>query len=929
MRTEPKEAEDGKIWVSGWGNTEAKVMIITSHPSIEDLRAGYILSHDDDGYGPIDEIKSALNASGLKEDDCWFTSIVKCGIGSKDKPNSKQIEEGAAELDEEIESIKPRLIMTLGAEAFKRVMKQNISQSSYVGEIIDCPYGKVLANYSPANVYRVDPKLRPEFMENFDLAKRFVNGNLKYKDFEYLLVKDPEVNKMILQHYMDNDMWSIGYDAEWKGKFMKDEQMYAFQYSCEPDKAIILQIMQDDGTMNLELLKTMEVFLSHPKADRLGWNIRADDKRLRLLGLNIPDENIGFDGMKAVAFFDSRWRKGLETGIKRFTNYRPYYNELYKKLREHKRDAGAMCDMMKLEPATWWTYCAGDAVSHREACINMRKEMKLKLPKPVSKYYFDVYLPLSHYLTDMELTGLPIDKYCIDTITKQYNECYDLLYTRLMSATKQYGFDTQAYDASVAEIGEEATLELGLRPDFNPRSAAQKKYFFFERLKLKPAYYVKKGKAKPRAWYEKQTPQMQKHYQPSANGKSMATIRFELVEMLKNEPDDEELQSRFQIVKDYLDLARVSVFSHKFLSKVGVEDDVSAQNLEEGEGLTVGDDDGDEPLKASYWGAICNDGKIHADFFECLDNFRSSSRVNVQNPASKVLSHIPGIFSQFELEAPKNIRNIFYTGDPDYHFAEVDVAGADLAIAAFLSKDPDYIRDILKGGFHTTKMREYFKDPKLSKEEASKYVTSKSITFRVAYTAGLMSAALPIQAEIYAENGDFVDIEVIKYALRTWERYRTYMDYREDCQNQVKNDQMIINARGIKYHFEYTDDFAIQAGWLNQALAYPIASELALFMWDISVKIKEYLKKEGVWMKYCYPCNVVHDANYWLVHKDLMKDNFFPEVCKQIFTKDVKIATGDNLGMEMVVADRWKGKEKVFAKETKWNFENKTWEWEK
>lgn len=67
MRTEPKEAEDGKIWVSGWGNTEARVMIVTSHPSVEDLRAGFILSQNDDDYGPIDEIKEALKASGLKK----------------------------------------------------------------------------------------------------------------------------------------------------------------------------------------------------------------------------------------------------------------------------------------------------------------------------------------------------------------------------------------------------------------------------------------------------------------------------------------------------------------------------------------------------------------------------------------------------------------------------------------------------------------------------------------------------------------------------------------------------------------------------------------------------------------------------------------------------------------------------------------------
>ena len=87
--------------------------------------------------------------------------------------------------------------------------------------------------------------------------------------------------------------------------------------------------------------------------------------------------------------------------------------------------------------------------------------------------------------------------------------------------------------------------------------------------------------------------------------------------------------------------------------------------------------------------------------------------------------------------------------------------------------------------------------------------------------------------------------------------------------------------------------------------------------------------EDGVWMSYVKPVNVVHDANYWIIHKDMMNDNYFPELCKQYFTKEVKIATGDNLGMEMVVSDCWKGKNKIFSKETKWNFQKKEWEWEK
>lgn len=914
--------KNDKIWLSGRGNTEAKIMIIVSHPTHGDLKEECILAEDDEEYGAIDEIRAALKTVNIDEDDCWFTSIVKFGLGSKDKPNAKQIEECAEALDEELNEIKPNLIITLGAEAFKRIMKTNISQADYLGEIVDSPYGKVMANYSPANVFRVDPKLRPEFIENFLLAKRFIDGKLKYQNFEHIIVTDPEVNKEILQHYIDNKMFDIGYDAEWKGKFMKGEVMYTFQYSCEPHKAIILPLLDaNKKPVDPALLNSMKLMLEHPKARRMGWNIRADDKRLTLKGFKLPDETLAFDGMKAVALFDSRYRKGLEVGIKKFTDYRPYYNKLNKALREHKLKKEEMSDLMFLEPDTFFEYCAGDAVAHRTACLKMMEDMPAYVPKKVRDYYYEVYLPLSHYLMDMELTGLSIDIPCMTKLTEQYKECYELLSKRLFDLTKKYGFDTAIYEASVEKIGKEETEKLGLRPDFNPRSYLHKAYFFFEKLKLTPAYYNKKGKPKPKSWYDRQKPVIQRQCNPSSNGKSMASIRFQLEAETKKNPNDKTLTDKYDVVKTYLDLARISVFSNKFLSTQGVDFDEELGDLFGEEG------DDEDPLKSSYWAALADDNKIHADFYECLDNYRSSSKVNVQNPASKVLSHIPGIFEGLGLEVPKNIRNIFCAGHKDWHFAEVDVAGADLAIAAFLSRDPEYIKDILNGGFHTTKMREYFKDPKLSKNDASKYVTAKSITFRVAYTAGLMSAAEPIQAEIFAESGHYVDIEVIKYALQTWLRYETYMEYRDACQKQVDNTYSIENLRGMKFNFEFTKDFGIKAGWYNQSLAYPIASELALFIWEISVRMKEKLKKDGNWMKWCCPVSTVHDANYWVIHKDMMKDNYFPELCKQYFTDEVRIVTGDALGMEMVISDCWKGKNKVFSNETSWDFKEKCWKW--
>ena len=896
--------ENARDWFLPTGDHEAKLILIIGYPSAEALDEGDVFS----GANGV-ELRNALESCGLEEGDYYLTTMIKYHVGSSGKPSTKQIEECRAVLDFEIATVNPKLIMTFGAEQFKRVKQEAAKMTNFLGNIIDCPYGcKMLPNYSPGMIVSQDPTLRNTFRESFDLAERYINDRLEYTPFNYIVVDSPEENRAIIQDYIGKGQLEVGYDAEWCGlKMTDDEVMYTFQYSCEPHVAVILDISKDGVTENRVLLDTMKPLLYHPNAKRMGWNIRADDSRLKLRGFDeLPEETLAFDGMKACGFIDSRWGKSLETGIKHFTDYKPYYKEMPDLLKKHKLDYSQLAKLKMLEPEYFYEYCAGDAVSHRQACLGMKERIDV-MPDKLKKYWYEVYLPLTNYFMDLELYGIPIDLQKMEELTV-------------------------LYQAKYAELLAELRLKLkDILPEFNPNSTPDKKKLLFDIFKLEPAYYTRKGKVKPRAWYDKQKDNTKKQYSPSTGGKSLATLNFQLASEIEKTPNNCKLLEKQAVVKNLLDLVRVSVFANKFLSKQGTDFDA------------VHEDDGEDedPKKSSYWANVCKDGRIHASFYECLDNFRSSSKPNVQNPASKVLSHIPNIFVPGHSEMtkdeqkkvahliPSNIRHVFYGGGGDWLWTENDIAAADLGIVAFLSKDPKYIADIRSGSFHLIKAREYFQDPTVSKNDYSKYVSAKAITFRVAYTSELLSAAMPIQAEIYAESGILLPLNRIEFALKSWEGYGKYMDYRAGCLEQVKEKKSITNARGITYHFEDSDDFRILAGWNNTALAFVVASELALFMWQICISIKNALKKEHLWNKYVFPVNSVHDAAYHVIHKDLLKDNYFPELTKYYFTKHCKIVTGDNLGMEMSVGDRWKAKNEVFHGETVWNPSGNCWDWKK
>lgn len=906
---------DGRQWMCSLGNTEAELLLLASHPNIRDEGEKEVMSGDyfmelfaaflrvypeykDKGYDWLDHV--------------YITSVVKHTLGkTQSKPTTEELQFFRPYVEREIQIVRPKLIMSLGAEAFKWLMKSNAKQSDFLGEVIDSPYGKVIPNYSPGMIITQEPKKRNQFQDIFRKAISYVTGKLNYQEFTWEVVDDPKRNTEILKKYMAEEKWDIGYDGEWStgGKmFENGEVLHTFQYCCEPHHAIILDLSKDGKTENQELLDTMKPFIQHPKARRMGWNIRADDKRLLFRGIINREETLAFDGMKAVAFLDSTDAKGLETGIRKYTNYPPYYVEFYAELKKHGIAAKDLCALKFINPELFYRYCAGDAVSHREACLRMKKVL-VEERANVSKYYFDVYLPLTNYFIDMEMYGIPIDTVVMEDISNKYSTKYEELKKFLTGLVTVLGFE-----------------------NFNPASNPDKKRLLYNILNLDPPYYTKAGKAaRSRSWYRKQPDEIKALYQPSTNNKCLSSLKFELLETKKENKGVAEdlLDIKLTVVSTLLAMNRVGVFANKFLSKRGVVD-IDPASVEE--------DEEDEPLKTSYWAALNPDNRIRADFYECLNNFRSSSRPNVQNPASKVLSHMPEIFvpgysglskedkKKVEHLIPRNIRHIFYGGD--FLWSEVDVAGADLAIAAFLSKDPEYIHDILSGGFHLVKAREYFRDPTITKDNYSKYVSAKAITFRVAYTSELSAAATPIQSEIYSESGILVDLKEIEYALSTWKRYSKYMAYRERCKFEASEDHRITNARGMCYTFgDPKNNRSLQASQLNESLAYPIASELALFMWDLSVQIKKELQNQGLWMKKVIPVNSVHDASYWIVHPDLMKDNMFPELCKEYFTNKCRIATGDRLGMEMCVADRWKGKNVVFNKETKWDFKEKHWVW--
>ncbi len=445
------------------GNPEARVMIVTHQPSVDDVKEGKIIGGDNG-----DIVSQVLDTVGIPKEACWFTSIYK--FTNKDV-KAKDIKEHYEKyFKEEVELVNPDLIITLGAESFKQLMGSNIKASEWMGMVIDSRHGKVMPTHSPFLVGVIDPLLRQEYRMHFTTAFRHLSGHV-YDDWTYEVVRDPIRLSEIVQDYVNKELFDVGFDGEWIPKVWNvNEVMTDFSFCCEPTHSIVLDLAPDLENENMELLNTLKPLFEHPRARGRGWNAKVDIKRLVHRGFKFHDEFLDMDGMIATALIDSRHGKGLDVGVYNYTNLPPYWVALYEGLKKHKLQRQDMAKMKHLEPDVWFRYCAGDGVSHFQVNGKM-KERLLKCPQKVQDYFKEVYLPSMWYIIDMEVTGLPVDLECMEKMTKLYNAAYSHLREKLLKYTDQIGIE-----------------------NYNPHYWSYTNALLFDHFHLDPAFFTKKTK---------------------------------------------------------------------------------------------------------------------------------------------------------------------------------------------------------------------------------------------------------------------------------------------------------------------------------------------------------------------------------------------------------------------------------------------------
>ena len=155
--------------VFGRGNPKAKIFIIGEGPGQQE---------DEQGLAFVGRAGKMLNKSFLSvgidtNEDCYISNIVKCRPPNNRKPKSIEVDNCMPWLDNQIELIKPKVIVLAGSTAVQSYLNINQPISKIRGKWITKGNIKYMPIFHPSYLLRnsSNEKGKPKWLTIQDLKK--------------------------------------------------------------------------------------------------------------------------------------------------------------------------------------------------------------------------------------------------------------------------------------------------------------------------------------------------------------------------------------------------------------------------------------------------------------------------------------------------------------------------------------------------------------------------------------------------------------------------------------------------------------------------------------------------------------------------------------------------------------------------------------
>lgn len=152
--------------MSGYGNSNADLMVVDFNVSMsEDTNNEYYSGRS--GESLTNMIEKVI---GIKTADVYFTHAIKCKPLNSNMPSASEWDSCKSYLFTQIEFVKPKVIVTLGEDAYFKLTSEDRDFQSVRGHVIDFKKYKLIPIYHPQFLLR-NPELKKITMNDLKTIK--------------------------------------------------------------------------------------------------------------------------------------------------------------------------------------------------------------------------------------------------------------------------------------------------------------------------------------------------------------------------------------------------------------------------------------------------------------------------------------------------------------------------------------------------------------------------------------------------------------------------------------------------------------------------------------------------------------------------------------------------------------------------------------
>ena len=154
--------------VFGVGNPRAELMFVGEGPGADEDQQG------EPFVGRAGQLlNKMIEAMGLRREDVYIANVVKCRPPGNRTPERDECDTCSPFLLRQIEVIKPKAIVALGAVAAKNLLAINASMSDLRGRSYDFRGSQLFVTYHPAFLLR-DPRQKAEAWKDLQQVMKFL-----------------------------------------------------------------------------------------------------------------------------------------------------------------------------------------------------------------------------------------------------------------------------------------------------------------------------------------------------------------------------------------------------------------------------------------------------------------------------------------------------------------------------------------------------------------------------------------------------------------------------------------------------------------------------------------------------------------------------------------------------------------------------------